>query len=67
MTIGYRFPKEIIKKAGFNKARIYLSGNNLLTFKSKDLYVDPENYASGLVLFRTPAMRTVTFGLEIGF
>lgn len=67
MTLGFMVPQNIVKKTGLEKARIYMSGNNLLTFKSKDLYVDPENIATGLVYFRTPNMRTVTFGIELGF
>ena len=67
LTLGFTLPSRLSKKAGFDRIRAYMSGSNLLTFKSKDLYVDPENLASGLVLFRAPAMRTVTFGVELGF
>ncbi len=67
MTLGFTLPQNMIRKVSLEKARFYMAGNNLLTFKSKDLYVDPENYASGLVVFRTPAMRTITFGIELGF
>ncbi len=67
LTLGFTMPKQVLNKIGFDKVRLYMSGSNLLTIKSKDLYVDPENSASGLVLFRAPAMRTVTFGLELGF
>lgn len=38
-----------------------------LTWKSKDLYVDPETRPDGLVTFETPTLRTVTFGIELGF
>ena len=67
LTLGFTLPTKLAKKAGFDRIRAYMSGNNLLTFKSKDLYVDPENTPSGVVYFRAPAMRTVTFGVELGF
>ena len=67
LTLGFTLPTKLSKKVGFDRIRAYMSGNNLLTFKSKKLYVDPENTASGFVYFRAPAMRTVTFGVELGF
>ena len=47
--------------------RAYVAANNLLTWKSKKLYVDPETPVNGICTFETPALRTVTFGMEIGF
>lgn len=67
MTLGFTLPNNISKKAGISKLRAYVSGNNLLTWKSKDLYVDPETPIDGLCYFETPALRTITFGIELGF
>lgn len=67
ITLGYSLPGNIIRKAGLSKVRAYASASNLFTIKSKDLYVDPEVPANGLVMFETPALRTVTFGIEVGF
>ena len=67
VTLGYTVPNNIARRAGLTKVRAYASANNLLTFKSKDLYVDPEVPANGIVTFETPALRTVTFGIEVGF
>lgn len=67
MTVGFTMPQEWTRRAGIDKLRAYISGNNLLTWKSKDLYVDPEGPVNGLVTFETPALRTVTFGIELGF
>ena len=67
LTLGFTLPTRLAKKAGFDRVRAYMSGNNLLTFKSKDLYVDPEGPANGFVYFSAPAMRTMTFGVELGF
>lgn len=67
MTLGFTLPRNWSNKAGISKLRAYVSGNNLLTWKKKGLYVDPEVPADGFSTFETPALRTVTFGLEIGF
>lgn len=67
MTVGFTLPSNLSKKAGIGKLRAYVSANNLLTWKSKDLYVDPETPVDGLCYFETPALRTVTFGIELGF
>ncbi|MCD8093904.1 MAG: SusC/RagA family TonB-linked outer membrane protein [Bacteroides sp.] len=67
LTLGLSVPQQYIKKLGINRARIYFSGSNLLTWKSKDLFVDPEMRVDGLCTFETPALRTYTFGLELNF
>ena len=67
ITLGYKLPNSIIRRVGLNKVRAYASASNLFTIKSKDLYVDPEVPANGLVMFESPALRTVTFGIEVGF
>ncbi|MCS3119352.1 hypothetical protein NXV95_06920 [Bacteroides fragilis] len=65
---GFLCPQRLIvlrwvsPKQGFT-----VSANNLLTWKSKDLLVDPEMPVDGLCTFEMPALRTYTFGLEIGF
>lgn len=67
LTIGISAPSSVISKYGLSKARIYFSGTNLLTWKSKDLLVDPEMPETGLCQFETPAYRTFAFGIELGF
>jgi TonB-linked SusC/RagA family outer membrane protein len=67
LTLGFSIPKKYTSKVGISKARVYFSGANLLTWKSKDLYVDPEMPVDGLCTFETPALRTYTFGLELNF
>jgi len=67
MTIGFTVPRNIIRPTGLEKVRAYVSGSNLLTWKSKDLQVDPETPANGLVRFESPVNRTITFGIEVGF
>lgn len=67
ITLGFTIPQSCTKRLGLTKVRAYASANNLFTIKSADLYVDPEVPANGIVTFETPALRTVTFGVEIGF
>ncbi len=67
MTVGVTLPNKWIKSAGLSKLRAYFSANNLLTWKSDDLIVDPETPADGLCTFEAPALRTFTFGIEVGF
>ena len=67
LTIGFTAPREWTNKIGLNKARVYFSGNNLLTWKSKDMLVDPETPVDGLCTFEMPSLRTYTFGVELSF
>lgn len=67
LSIGFNVPKSFISQLGLSKARAYFAASNLLTWKSKDLTVDPEVPVDGLCTFETPALRTFTFGIELGF
>ena len=67
LTFGITLPRNIYQDWGLSRIRAYASGSNLLTWKKAELTVDPEVPVSGRALFNTPAMRTVTFGIEIGF
>jgi len=42
LQIGYTIPTEISKKAGMRKVRVYLTGQNILTF-SPMKFIDPES------------------------
>ena len=74
LTFGYDFPKSLINKRGLDKLRIYVQGQNLLTFTN---YIgwDPEvstdyavnNVISGVDFYSAPQAKTITFGLNVGF
>ena len=64
LTFGITLPKNLIRRIGLEKVRIYASGNNLLTWAAYS-YIDPESGSSPS--WDTPPMRTCTFGLEIKF
>lgn len=63
LQIGYNLPNSLLKKILLTKARIYFSGQNLLTIKSNSLTcADPENPN-----WNYPLASSVSFGLQIGF
>ena len=63
LQLGYRIPDSLVKKLLLSSARIYLSGDNLLTIKSSSLTCsDPENTA-----WNYPHTASFTFGIQLGF
>ncbi|GEM_PF-678804 len=61
ISLGYSFPKNLIKKLKMNKLRIYGSATNVLTF-TKFLSYSPEASASAY-----PEAQTFTIGLNASF
>ncbi len=73
VTLGYSIPSALLSKAGIGKARVYVSGTNLLTSTDYMGY-DPEvssfngNDAQiGIDLNNYPTAKTFLFGLDITF
>ena len=63
LQIGYSLPSKILSKLRMSKARFYISGQNLLTIKSKSLTcTDPENPS-----WAYPIPTSVSFGLQVDF
>lgn len=63
LQLGYNVPSSFLSKFKMSNARIYVSGQNLLTIKSKSLTCpDPENPD-----WNYPLATSVSFGLQIGF
>jgi TonB-linked SusC/RagA family outer membrane protein len=69
LTIGYTFPKEVIQKLKIiNKCRIYISGENLLTFTKLDTdYIDPEQAMANADGRVYPFSKTYSFGINVTF
>lgn len=70
ITLGYTLPKMWTEKAGIGSARIYVSGDNLLTFTSLSSIFDPESVESAYnsdpgKLY--PLQRVVSVGVNINF
>ena len=66
LTFGYTLPQSFTRQAGFDSVRLYFTGYNLLTFATVD-FMDPEVSVRGLHAQRLPAMRTLSFGLDVNF
>ena len=71
-TLGYNLPTSITKVARLQSARIYVAGQNLLTF-TKYSGLDPEistfsgtNTALGTDFLTFPQARTIQVGINIG-
>jgi hypothetical protein len=64
MELGYTFPKQWIHKAGLDNLRLYVSGNNVLTFDNLP-YGDPEA-ASGTG-FGYPSVKIWNVGINVTF
>ena len=63
LQLGYSLPESLAKKVLLSKARIYLSGDNLVTIKSSSLTCsDPESTA-----WNYPHTASFTFGIQLGF
>ena len=63
LQIGYTVPERLMQKIGFNRARIYLSGENLFTLTPWK-GIDPEK-PHGNDLY--PLVKTYSIGLNIEF
>ncbi len=62
LQIGYTLPEDVLKKMHFSNFRIYVSGQNLFTLKSKAYTcTDPENAA-----YAYPTSTSFTAGIQIG-
>ena len=73
LTLGYTIPSFITKKAYIEKFRVYVSGQNLLTFDNMGaLPLDPEintgeGVNSGGYGRTAPFSRTYSFGVQVTF
>jgi len=71
IQLGYNIPKEICSTLKIANARIFVSGENILTF-TKFSGIDPEIASSnintmGMSSFEYPQPKTFRFGLKVGF
>ncbi|WP_020599553.1 SusC/RagA family TonB-linked outer membrane protein [Spirosoma panaciterrae] len=73
-TLSYNLPKALINRAKLTNVRLFVTGQNLLTF-TKYTGWDPEvnadyivsNIAQGYDFYTAPQARTITGGINIGF
>jgi hypothetical protein len=71
IEIGYNFNKTFLKKAGMNSSRVFVSGQNLITFTNYS-GLDPDIvgvniFERGLDNGQYPALRIISAGIRFGF
>jgi TonB-linked SusC/RagA family outer membrane protein len=66
LELGYTIPSGFSKKALLNKARVFISGQNLLTF-TKVKNFDPERQRGGNTDQTTPLYKVISAGINLKF
>jgi TonB-linked SusC/RagA family outer membrane protein len=73
LSLGYTIPKDVVSKIGLSSARVYVSGQNILTFTNYS-GLDPEltgtasnNLTKGVEFFTPPSPRVFTAGFNVSF
>jgi hypothetical protein len=71
LELAYNFSKDALKRIGFNNSRVFVSGQNLLTF-TKYSGLDPDItgvniFERGLDNGQYPALRIISAGVNFGF
>ncbi|MGB3781067.1 MAG: TonB-dependent receptor [Tunicatimonas sp.] len=74
LQIGYTLPTLLLERLKLKKVRVYLSGQNLITFDSYDVGLNPEvgafnqnNSGAGVDYGTYPVARVIATGLNISF
>lgn len=79
LTIGYTIPQTLLRSTPITKLRIYLSGENILTFSDLTDYLDPEAASNAVNLNQPstssnrgtaqtiPFNETYSFGISVQF
>jgi TonB-linked SusC/RagA family outer membrane protein len=65
VSLGYSLPKQLLSRIGISNARVYALGENLLTFYGHK-GMDPEQSVDGTTYYQYPAMKTFSFGIQVG-
>jgi len=76
ISLGYNFSPKLLEKISLSDLRIYVTGQNLLTFTKYDGW-DPEvstdflangsNVFQGVDFYSAPQAKTITLGVKVGF
>lgn len=66
VTLGYSLPANLLKKAGLERVRIYLTGDNIW-LKSKRKGLDPRQDFSGATGYVYSALSTYSIGFNLTF
>ncbi|WP_164126789.1 SusC/RagA family TonB-linked outer membrane protein [Sphingobacterium luzhongxinii] len=66
LELGYTLQESLIKRLGIKGLRLYVSGNNLITFDKVDV-ADPEAISGNYGVYQYPIMKSITGGLSFKF
>ncbi|MEC3878136.1 SusC/RagA family TonB-linked outer membrane protein [Parapedobacter sp. 10938] len=68
VTVGYSLPQSLLSKVKLKDVRLYLSGENLVTWSKLETdYIDPEEVMWDRTGRTYPMGRTYSFGLDVRF
>lgn len=68
LTVGYTFPTSLTNRIRINKFRLFMSGENLVTWtKLKTDYIDPEQVMTDNTGRSYPMGKVVSFGAQLSF
>jgi len=68
VTLGYSLPKNLLSRVNMDQVRVYVQGDNLMTFGSAAKRgTDPEQSIAGTTNNRFPTTKNVTFGVQVTF
>jgi len=65
VTFGYNIPAQLLEKVKLSTVKLYISGQNLLTFTKYEGF-DPEVSVDGIDNNLYPVTKTISFGINIG-
>ncbi|WP_343668406.1 TonB-dependent receptor [Chitinophaga sp.] len=65
VSLGYSLPSKVLSRVGIRSAKVYALGENLLTFYGHK-GMDPEQSIDGTTYYQYPAMKTFSFGVQLG-
>ncbi|MFS0489535.1 SusC/RagA family TonB-linked outer membrane protein [Leadbetterella byssophila] len=66
LNVSYTLPSALVNSWKLSTIRVFAQGQNLFTW-TKFLGFDPEMSTTSLTGAQYPALRTITFGLNVGF
>jgi TonB-linked SusC/RagA family outer membrane protein len=69
IQLGYTVPKNLTNKIKLQTIKVYVSGENLLTFDKMPAYIDPETcfVGSSMLGATYPISKSISFGLNVTF
>ena len=64
ITFSYNLPKSLLNTLTLKDASIFFQAENMLTL-AKQQGLDPEQTFGGSTYYRYPAMKTISFGINV--